>query len=215
MLQGLIGRKVGMSQFFDTDGKVIPVTVVEVGPCAVIYKKTAAVDGYDAVQIGFDEITKEKCVNKPLKGHFKANNVKAYKYLKEFKSEDSDEYKSGDIVTVGNFKDLSYVDVIGLSIGKGFQGVVKRHHFKGGPGGHGSMFHRRPGAIGMREHPGETLKGKRMAGRMGGKRITVKNLKVVKIFEDKNLILLNGSVPGPKNGIVVVKQTNAFIKSNK
>lgn len=213
MSKALIGKKIGMMQIYDDAGKATPVTVLEVGPCVVVTKKTIDKDGYTAVQLGFGEISNDKKVNKPMKGYFAANKVKACKKLKEFRVEDIDSYTNGQVLTVSIFNDIKKVDVTGISISKGFQGVVKRHHFAGGPGGHGSMFHRRPGAIGCREFPGETIKGKRMAGRLGGKKVTVKALSIVKIYEDKNLILLKGSVPGPTNSIVYIKENNRFVKS--
>jgi large subunit ribosomal protein L3 len=213
MAKGLIGKKIGMTQIYDTSGRATPVTIIELGPCVVVTKKTLEKDGYNALQLGFGEILKNKKINKPMKGYFAANNVKACKELKEFRANDADSYNCGDILNVSIFKDIKKVDITGISISKGFQGVVKRHHFAGGPGGHGSMFHRRPGAIGCREFPGETIKGKRMAGRLGGKKVTTKSLKVVKIYEDKNLMLVKGSVPGCTNSVVYVKENNEFVKS--
>jgi large subunit ribosomal protein L3 len=213
MGKGLIGRKIGMTQIYDDLGRAIPVTVIEAGPCVVVMKKTVERDGYKAIQLGFGEVVKEKKVNKPMKGYFAKNNVKPHRELKEFKFDDVDSYNSGDVLNVSIFKDMDKVDITGISISKGFQGVVKRHHFAVGPGGHGSMFHRRPGAIGCREFPGETIKGKRMAGRLGGKRVTTKSLKIVKIFEDRNLILVKGSVPGFSNSIVYIKENNSFAKT--
>ena len=213
MSKGLIGKKIGMTQIYDESGRATPVTVIELGPCVVVARKTLEKDGYNALQLGFGEIVKVKKMNKPMKGYFTANNVKPCKELKEFVIDDVDKYNCGDILDVAIFKDIEKVDITGVSIGKGFQGVVKRHHFSGGPGGHGSMFHRRPGAIGCREFPGETIKGKRMAGRLGGKKVTTKSLRIVKIYEDRNLMLVKGSVPGCVNSIVYVKENNSFIRS--
>ena len=213
MSKALIGKKIGMTQIYDDAGKATPVTVLEVGPCVVVTKKTIDRDGYTAAQLGFEDISNDKKLNKPMKGYFAANKVKPCKKLKEFRVDNVDNYMSGQVLTVSIFNDIKKVDVTGISISKGFQGVVKRHHFAGGPGAHGSMFHRRPGAIGCREFPGETIKGKRMAGRHGGKKVTVKALNIVKIYEEKNLMLLKGSIPGPTNSIVYIKENNGFVKS--
>lgn len=213
MSKGLIGKKIGMTQIYDDSGRAIPVTVLEVGPCTVITKKTLEKDGYQALQLGYGEIKKDKKINKPMKGYFDANNIKPCKKLKEFRVDDIDNYDCGQVLNVSIFKDIKKVDVSGISISKGFQGVVKRHHFSGGPGGHGSMFHRRPGAIGCREFPGETIKGKRMAGRLGGKKVTTKFLTVVKVYEDRNLLLVKGSVPGSVNSLIYVMENNSFVKS--
>lgn len=213
MAKGLIGRKIGMTQIYDESGRATAVTVIEVGPCVVVNKRTFEKDGYNALQLGFGKIAKIKKINKPMKGYFDANNVEPCKELKEFRVDDIDSYKCGDILNVSLFKDIKKVDITGTSISKGFQGVVKRYRFAGGSSGHGSMFHRRPGSIGCAEFPGETIKGKKMAGRLGGKKVTTKSLKVVRIYEDRNLMLVKGSVPGCVNSIVYVKENNGFIKS--
>lgn len=211
MFKGIIGRKVGMTQIFKSDGTVVPVTVVEAGPCVVTQKRTVEKDGYEALQLGFKKILKEKKVNKPMAGHFKKQGVEPYKELKEFSVKNVGEFEVGQEIKVDIFTEGDIIDVQGTSIGKGFQGVVKRHGFGGGPATHGSDFHRAPGSIGMCEHPGETMKGKKMPGRMGGKRITTQGLEIVKILADKNLLLIKGAVPGHENSVLYIKNST---KSN-
>lgn len=211
MFKGIIGRKVGMTQIFKSDGTVVPVTVVEAGPCVVTQKRTAEKDGYEALQLGFKKILKEKKVNKPMAGHFKKQGVEPHKELKEFTVKNIGEFEVGQEIKVDIFAEGDKVDVQGVSIGKGFQGVVKRHGFGGGPATHGSDFHRAPGSIGMCEFPGETMKGKRMPGRMGGKTVTTQGLEIVKILADKNLLLIKGAVPGHKNSVLYIKSST---KSN-
>lgn len=205
MAKAIIGKKVGMTQVFNEDGSVVPVTVVLAGPCVVTEVRTEEKDGYSAIQLGFEEIVKESKVNKPMAGYFKKQGVKPMKFLKEFRGA-AGEISVGQQVDVNIFEEGDLVDVQGTSIGKGFQGVVKRHNFSGGPSAHGSHFHREPGAIGMHEFPGETMKGKKMPGRMGGKNVTVQNLSVVKVIPETNLLLLKGAIPGHENGIVYIKQ---------
>ena len=207
MSKAIIGKKVGMTQIFTSDGAVIPVTVVQAGPCIVVQKKTLETDGYNAIQLGFEKILKEHKVNKPMSGHFRKYNVEPHKYLKEFKVENPFNYESGQEINASVFEEGDLIDVQGKSIGKGFQGVMKRHNFAGGPKTHGSHFHRAPGSVGMCEFPGETPKGRKMPGRMGGKTVTVQRIEVVKVLEDKNLLLLKGSIPGHENGIVYIKET--------
>ena len=204
MISMILGRKIGMTQVWDDDDNVVPVTVIQAGPCAVSQVKTQATDGYDAVQIGFGNI-KAKRVNKPMKGHFDKAGVEPVRYLREVRVENGEEHKVGEVVTVADFADVAKVDVIGTSKGKGFQGVIRRHGFGGGPGGHGSHFHRAPGSIGMCATPSRVLKGMRMAGHMGCDTVTVKNLDIVRIDEDQNLILVKGAVPGGKNALVRVR----------
>ncbi|MBC7195730.1 50S ribosomal protein L3 [Deferribacteraceae bacterium V6Fe1] len=211
MFKGIIGKKVGMTQIFMSDGTVIPVTVVEAGPCVVVQKKTVETDGYNALQLGFGKILKAKKVNKPMAGHFKKNNLEFFKFLKEFRTDNVGEFEVGQEIKVDIFTEGELVDVQGVSIGKGFQGVIKRHGFAGGPASHGSDFHRAPGSIGMCEFPGETLKGKKMPGRMGNKTVTTQGLKIAKVMADKNVLLIKGSVPGHKNGIIYIKKST---KSN-
>jgi large subunit ribosomal protein L3 len=200
---GLIGRKVGMTQLYDNDGNVLPVTVLEVGPCPIIRIKTRGTDGYDALKIGYWE--SKKGLTKPMKGVFEKVGVEPQKYVKEFRC-DTGEYKVGDNLTLKLFDDVQYVDITGITKGKGFQGVVKRWGFHGGRKTHGSMFHRRAGAVGQCQWPGKIVKGKKMPGRMGGKKKTVQNLKVVKVDSSKNVILVKGAVPGPNNGIIYLKE---------
>ena len=206
MKKGLIGKKLGMTQIFWDDGSVIPVTAIEAGPCVVVQKKTGEVDGYDALQLGFDR-AKEKRVNKPLKGHFKKADKGYFRVLREFKLESSNDYEVGSELKADIFKVGDYIDVVGTTRGRGFAGVVKRYGFRGGPSGHGSMFHRAPGSIGASAWPSRVFKGKKMPGHMGNRRQTVQNLMVVGIRPEQNLILVKGSVPSSKNGIVLIKDS--------
>jgi large subunit ribosomal protein L3 len=198
-----MGIKVGMTQIFDEEGKAVPVTVVEAGPNVVLQKKVEATDGYSAIQVGFKNI-KEKLVNKPAKGHFKKAKVKPLRYVKEFRLENIDAYEVGSEINVDIFTPGDLIDVIGTSKGKGFAGGVKRHNFARGSMGHGSKYHRRPGSLGAKG-PARVFKGRKMPGRLGGDRITVQSLKVVKVYPDKNLILIKGAIPGPRKGLVVIK----------
>ncbi len=209
MVTGLIGRKVGMTQLFAADGTVQPATVLKAGPCVVVQAKTAETDGYEAVQLGLVEArpTKE---NKPSQGHFKKAGVPATRVRRELKLKaGGDPLKAGDQVSVSMFSDGERVDVMGTSRGKGFQGVVRRHHFKGGVASHGSMFHRAPGSIGASSYPSRVVKGMRMGGHMGDARVTVRNLKVIRVDAENNLLLVEGSVPGGPNGIVVIRKAIA------
>jgi len=209
MVTGLIGKKVGMTQLFAADGTVSPVTVLKAGPCVVAQVKTATRDGYEAVQLGLVEANPTK-ENKPSAGHFKKAGVPATRVRREMKvKEGGDPAKPGDIVNVSLFADGERVDVIGTSRGKGFQGVVKRHHFKGGRASHGSMFHRAPGSIGASSYPSRVVKGMRMAGHMGADRVTVRNLKVLRVDAENNLLLVEGAVPGGPNSIVVIRKAIA------
>ncbi len=205
-MKAIIGRKVGMTQIFDEKGLVIPVTVIEAGPCNVVQVKTVETDGYDAVQLGFGEV-KEYKVNKPDMGHFKKANVTAQKHLREFRVKDMSEVKVGDVVKVDSFSEGDIVDIQGTSKGHGFQGVIKRHGQSRGPMGHGSMYHRRPGSMGSTSTPGRVFKGKRLPGHMGVETVTIQNLKVVKVDLDKNVILVKGSVPGNKGSILKIKHS--------
>lgn len=208
MIQGLIGKKIGMTQMFDDDGRVIPVTVIKAGPCLVVQKKIKEKDPWMKVQLGLVEDRKVKRVNKPLRGHFDKAGVPPTKIMKEFLI-DEDNVNIGDSVKVDIFEENEAVSVSGITKGKGFQGVVKRWHFAGGRATHGSMFHRRPGSTGMCAFPGRIIKGKKMPGQMGGKRKTVKGLQVVKVDVDKNLLVLKGAVPG-FNGNYVYIQKDSF-----
>ena len=204
MKKGIIGRKVGMTQIFDEKGNVIPVTVIEAGPCTVAQVKTVETDGYDAVQLGFGEV-KYKHINKPEKGHFAKAGLEAKKHLREFRLESVEGVKVGDEVKADVFEAGEKVDVQGISKGKGFQGVIKRHGQHRGPMGHGSMYHRRPGSMGSTSTPGRVFKGKKLPGHMGRVTITIQNLDVVRVDMDKNVILLKGSVPGAKGSILKIK----------
>ena len=204
MVNTILGRKLGMTQVFDEDDNVVPVTVIQAGPCTISQVKTKETDGYEAVQIGFGEI-KAKRLNKPLAGHFKAQGVEPMRYLREVRVEDASEHKCGDQVTVADFAEIQLVDVTGTSKGKGFQGTIKRWNFSRGPMTHGSRNQRRPGSIGQCAYPARVRKGLHMAGHMGDERVTVRNLKLVRVDAEQNLMLVRGAVPGGKNAIVAVR----------
>jgi large subunit ribosomal protein L3 len=209
MVTGLIGKKVGMTQLFESDGRVAPTTVLQAGPCVVVQTKTVETDGYAAVQLGLVEGAPAQA-NKPTQGHFKKAGVPPTRIRREVAlAEGGDPVKAGDQVNVGIFSDGDRVDVIGTSRGKGFQGVMKRHNFSGGPASHGSMSHRRPGSIGQSSYPSRVLKGMRMAGHMGADRITVRNLRVLRVDAEQGLLLVEGAVPGGPNGIVVIRKAIA------
>jgi len=204
MIKGLIGRKLGMTQVFNEDGTSVPVTVIEVEPSVVVQKKTAEKDGYDAVQLGYLRV-KQKAVNKPLQGHFRAADRGFFRVLKEFRGAVED-VEVGQEIKVDIFSPGDYVDVTGTSKGRGFQGGVKRHGFRGGRDTHGSMFHRAPGSIGASSFPSRVFKGKRLPGHMGDSRVTVQNLRIISVRPDINALLVKGSVPGPKNGILIIRE---------
>jgi large subunit ribosomal protein L3 len=204
-MDGILGRKMGMTQIFVEDGTAIPVTVIKAGPCLVVQRKTVKADGYEAVQIGLVEERPAK-VTKPRAGHFKKAGVAPVRRVEEFDMTPGEELNAGDEVKASIFQEKEWVDVVGTSKGKGFQGVMKRHNFAGGQGGHGSMFHRAPGSIGSSAYPSRVLKGMRMAGRMGGARITTKNLLIVKVDAEQNLIYVRGAVPGPISGYVSIRR---------
>lgn len=205
-MNGILAKKIGMTRIFNEKGESIPVTVLEAGPCKVVNIRTIEKDGYSAIQLGF-ETKKLSKMNKPMQGYFKKNGLEdGFRYLKEIRTTAVEGLKVGDEVKVSIFKPGERVDVIGVSKGKGFAGGVKRHHFHGGPASHGSMAHRRPGSIGTNTFPGRVLKNKKLPGHMGAKRVTIKNLKIYNIIEDKNLILINGAVPGGTNGLVIVRK---------
>lgn len=204
MINAIYGKKIGMTQIFSEDDRVVPVTVIVAEPNKVCQVKTTATDGYEAVQLGFGAI-KPKKVNKPMAGHFAKQGTEPVRYLREVRVEDASEYKVGDTQTVEAFAEVKKVDVTGVSKGKGFQGVIKRHGFGGGRASHGSHFHRIPGSIGQCATPSRVFKGVRLPGHMGCDTVTVKNLEVVRVDADQNLILVKGSVPGGKNGIVRVR----------
>jgi large subunit ribosomal protein L3 len=205
MTTGILGKKLGMSQVFDTEGKVIPVTVIEAGPCTVIQRKTARTDGYDAVQIGFRQ-TKAGKVGKPMLGHFQKAGKGAFSALQEIRVEAAEPLDIGAEIKVDIFKEGDVVDVMGHSKGRGFTGVIKRWGFKGGRATHGSMFHRAPGSIGASAYPSRVIKNMKMAGQYGNERVTILNLRVVGVEPEKNLLLVRGAVPGAKNSLVFVRR---------
>ena len=206
MNKTIIGKKLGMTQIFDENGLVVPVTVIEAGPCTVTQVKTEETDGYSSIQLGFGDV-KEKHLNKPLKGHFAKSKLALKKHLREFRVNNLDEVKVGDEIKVDVFEQGDKVDIQGITKGKGFQGVIKRHGQHRGPMGHGSMYHRRPGSMGSTSTPGRVYKGKKLPGHMGCETVTIQNLDVVKIDTDKNVILVKGSVPGAKGAILKIKKS--------
>jgi len=201
---GLIGRKVGMTQIFSERGTLVPVTVLQAGPCTVVQKRVRATDGYDAVQIGFDPVTKKRGVSKPAAGHYKKAGVAPQKVLREFRGMAPEEYELGQELKADVFQIGEMVQVVGTSKGKGFQGGVKRHGFRGGADSHGSMFHRAPGSIGASSYPSRVFPGQHLPGHMGVDRVTVKNLAVVGVDQERGLLLVKGAVPGAPRGIVLI-----------
>jgi large subunit ribosomal protein L3 len=204
-MRGIIGKKLGMTQVFKEDGTVVPVTVIEANT-VVVQKKTAEKDGYNAIQVGFENV-KEKKLNKPLKGHFDKAGVDYKRYLREFRVKNADEYEIGQEIKVDIFKAGDKVDVTGISKGKGFQGVIKRHNQSRGPETHGSKYHRAVGSLGASANPSRVFKTKKLPGHMGHEKVTVQNLEVVSVDADKNLILIKGAVPGPKGGLLKIKES--------
>lgn len=205
MINGLIGKKIGMTEIFLDDGTVVVSTVIEAGPCFVVQKKTADKDGYEAVQIGFEGVKPQR-VSKPLLGHFKKAGVPPLRHIIEFDPEGED-YNLGDTIDAGIFKEGDIVDVVGNSKGKGFSGTMKRHNFSGQPASHGGMAHRRPGGIGQASYPGKVWKGMKMPGQMGNERVTVQGISVVRVDAGKNVLIVKGSVPGPNGGTLIIKRT--------
>lgn len=203
--KAIMGIKVGMTQIFDENDKAIPVTVVEAGPCMVLQKKINETDGYNAIQVGFYNL-KEKQVNKPARGHFKKANVKPLRYVKEFRVKDVQSYEVGQEIKADSFNPGDVVDVTGVSKGKGFAGAVKRHNFARGSMGHGSKYHRGPGSLAAKG-PARVFKGRKLPGRLGGDKVTVQGLKVVKVYPERNLILIKGAIPGPRKGLVIIKDS--------
>ena len=206
MKKAILGKKIGMTQFFRADGTMIPVTVIEAGPCPVVQKKTVANEGYDSVQLGFAEL-RDKLANKPQKGHCAKANVKAMRYLREFRLEDAASYEVGQIVKADVFAEGDKVDISGTSKGHGFQGVVKRHGQGRGRMTHGSHFHRAPGSMSACSDPSRVFKTKNLPGHMGSEHVTVQNLEVVRVDAERNLMLIKGAVPGAKGSFVTVKST--------
>ena len=208
MSPGILGKKIGMSQVFRPDGQAVPVTLLKAGPCMVTQRKTPTTDGYDAVQLGLVEFVKAQRINKPRAGHLKKAGVEGAKFLRELHLRPGDDdFKPGDKVLVDQFKPKDKVDVIGISKGKGFAGVVKRHHFGGGDNTHGSMFHRAPGSIGASSFPSRVLPGMRMGGHMGHEQVTVRNLEVIDVDTEDNVLIVKGAVPGPNGGYVLVRRS--------
>ncbi len=207
MAPGILGKKIGMTQFFDAQGRVVPATALQAGPCVIVQRKSASQDGYEAIQVGLVDFVKDRRVAKPAKGHFAKAGVEPAKFLREFRLDGASdlEYKPGDRILAADFKVRQRVDVTGVSKGKGFQGVVKRHGFGGGPATHGAMFHRAPGSIGQSSYPSRVLKGLRLPGRMGGKRVTARGLEIVRVLPDDNVILVRGAVPGANGGYVTIR----------
>lgn len=207
MSPGILGKKIGMTQVFREDGQVVPVTLLKAGPCVVVQRKNPVPDGYDAVQLGLLEFAKASRITKPLASHVKKSGAEGVKFLRELKLRPGDDdLKTGDRVLVDQFKPADKVDVIGISKGRGFAGVVRRHHFGGGDGSHGSMFHRAPGSIGASSFPSRVFPGLKMGGHMGVDRVTVRNLEVIEVDIEENVLVVKGAVPGPNGGYVVVRR---------
>lgn len=205
MSPGILGKKIGMTQVFTAEGQVVPVTLVKAGPCIVTQRKTPAADGYDAVQLGLVEYAKKP--TKPAAGHLKKSGAEGVKFMREFRLEAGDgDLKTGDRVLAEEFKPSELVDVVGLSKGRGFAGLVKRHHFRGGPSTHGSMFHRAAGSIGASSFPSRVFPGMKMAGRMGNSQVTVRNLEVVSVDAEDSVIAVKGAIPGPNGGYVMMRR---------
>jgi large subunit ribosomal protein L3 len=208
MSPGILGKKIGMTQVFRPSGEVVPVTVLKAGPCVVVQRKTPATDGYDAIQLGLMEYAKKSGINKPAAGHLKKSGAEGVKFQREFRLEDgaNGDMKAGDRVLVDEFKPKEKVDVIGVSKGRGYAGLVKRHHFRGGDESHGSMFHRAPGSIGASSFPSRVFPGMRMSGHMGTAKVTVRNLEIVDVDTEDSVLLVKGAVPGPNGGYVIVRR---------
>ena len=207
MKKGLIGKKLGMTQVFDDDDNLVPVTVIEAGPCVVVQRRLRSRDGYGALQLGYEEV-KESRVNKPTLGHFRSAGVKPMRYLREIRVDDAENYDVGQTLDASVFEKEERVDVTGTSKGKGFQGAIKRHGFSRGPMSHGSNYHRRPGSLGASADPSRVFKGRQLPGQMGRETVTTQNLRVVRVDPDRNLLLLKGSVPGPKGGLVQIRSSS-------
>ncbi len=211
MINGMIGRKIGMTQLFEENGRVRPVTVLQAGPCVVVQRKTTEKDGYSGVQIGLVDSKSAKRANKPMRGHHQKADVPPTRMRREFRIDESSEIKPGDPVLVDIFEGVARVDVIGTSKGKGFQGVIKRHGFGGGKATHGSMHHRGPGSIGQSASPSKVMRGMRGPGHMGSTRVTSKNMKIIKRDPEKNLLLLRGSVPGARGTILIIRRSKGGV----
>lgn len=214
MVEGIIGKKIGMTQIFDENGTVIPVTIITAGPCAVIQKKTKSTDGYAKVQLGFIEDKVLKKANKAKTGHFSKSEIDPTRMLREFRYDENSEIKVGDKFSVDLFKVGEKVHISGKSIGKGFAGVIKRWGFHGGKDTHGSMFHRRPGSVGSSAYPSRVLKGKKLPGHMGNSRVTIRNLTIIDTDKENNLLVVKGSIPGSNGGYVFIKKAEFQAKSS-
>ncbi|MBI5665430.1 MAG: 50S ribosomal protein L3 [Nitrospirae bacterium] len=201
-MKGILGKKLGTTQVFTEEGHLVPVTVIEAGPVRVVQKKDKDTDGYEALQMGFDVIRKEKNVTKPMKGHFKKTSSSYFRFIREMGMEG---FNAGDDITVDIFSKGEKVSVTGTSKGKGFQGVMKRHNYKGGPGSHGSMFNRAPGSIGSSSYPSRVWKNKALPGHMGDERVTVKNIEIIDVRKEQNIMLVKGAVPGATGGYLIIK----------
>lgn len=213
-MQGILGKKIGMTRVFSDEGRQVPVTVIEVGPCVVVQRKTKAQDGYDALKVGFVEMKPSRAC-KPHAGQFKAANIAPQQFLLEFDLDKGEDFKAGDAITAAMLEGVSYVDISGVTKGRGFQGVVKRHGMAGGPMTHGGHSKRRVGSIGCRSYPGRVHKGKRMPGHMGNVNVTTQNLKVVQLRATENLLLVCGAIPGPTGAMVVVRKALKKTKVGK
>ena len=213
--KGILGKKIGMTQIFTASGEAVPVTVIEAGPCYVTQVKTLETDGYNAVQLGFEEV-KPKRLTKPELGHLRKNNLPPLRHLREIRTDDAASYEVGQVIDVSIFQEGERVDVTGTSKGRGFAGVVKRHGFGGGPKTHGqSDRHRAPGSIGATSTPGRVFKGLRMAGRMGGERVTVQNLEVMRVDPERNLLVVKGAVPGARGGLLLIRSAVKTVNSKQ
>jgi len=204
MAKGLLGKKLGMTQVFDDEGRLIPVTVIQAGPCVVVERRLPSKHGYSAIQLGFEAV-KENKVNRPTLGHFRKAGVAPMRYLREFRVENPEEYEPGQVIDVSIFQEKERVDVTGISKGKGFQGAIKRHGFRRGPMSHGSKYHRAPGSLSASADPSRVFKGRKLPGHMGHRRVTVRGLEVVRVDPDRNLLLVKGAVPGPRGSLVSIK----------
>ncbi len=204
MAKGLLGKKLGMTQVFDDEGQLVPVTVIEAGPCVGVQRRLPTRDGYSAIQVGFEEI-KESKANSPMRGHFRKADVGPMRYLQEFRVDNAEEYELGQQLDVSIFENNEKVDISGISRGKGFQGVIKRHGFHRGPMTHGSKYHRGPGSLNASADPSRVFKGRKLPGQMGREKVTAQGLTVVRVDTDRNLLLVKGSVPGAKGALVVIR----------
>lgn len=215
MPKSIYGKKLQMTKYFTEEGREVSVTAIQAGPCPVVQVKSKDKDGYDAIQVGYEPYTRKKGLNKPLTGHFKKWGAEPMRHLREIRTGEGEQFKSGDALTVGQFTAGDWVDVTGTSKGKGFAGGMKRHGWRGGRGSHGSMFHRAPGSIGASSYPSRVIKGMRMAGRMGNDRVTIQGLQVVFVDSENHMLYVKGSVPGANGGLVLVRESIKAKKAKK